>query len=519
MTRADWSLAAPVRDWVQSKPDAPCVIFEGVTLTWREFFDRSAQLAQGLLAAGFRPQNRIAYLGKNRPEFFEILVGVAMAGGVTGAVNWRLSPREMLGLLNHSKATVIFVDPEFLGQLAQFRDQLESVTTIVILSGPGAGSQAGAGDLEYESWLAQQVAKDPAVPMTADEIGLQMYTSGTTGLPKGAMFSNRALAANGPMAELTNVTSSSVVLIAMPVFHASGSTLGILAMRMGAPMVIARDVIAGQLLTLVSEHHVTMTTVVPAVLKMMIETPGLAGADLSSLDTIAYAASPISPDLLRASLAAFGCRFLQIYGLTETNGVTALRPEDHLDPEHPERMLSAGRALPGASVRVVDPVTGQDMPEGEFGEVWLKADSTMTGYFENEAENRAVFGPGGYLRSGDGGYLADGYVYLKDRIKDMIVSGGENVYSVEVENVLLADERINDAAVIGVSSPKWGESVKAIVVREPGHESLSAADVIASAKANLAGYKCPTSVDFVDVLPRNPSGKVLKRVLRQRFGP
>jgi long-chain acyl-CoA synthetase len=354
--------------------------------------------------------------------------------------------------------------------------------------------------------------------MTADEIGLQMYTSGTTGLPKGAMFSNRALAANGPMAELTNVTSSSVVLIAMPVFHASGSTLGILAMRVGAPMVIARDVIPGQLLALVSEHHVTMTTVVPAVLKMMIESPALACADLSSLDTIAYAASPISPDLLRASLAAFRCRFLQIYGLTETNGVTALRPEDHLDPEHPERMLSAGQVLDGASVRVVDPVTGQDMPEGEFGEVWLKADSTMTGYFENEAENRAVFGPGGYLRSGDGGYLADGYVYLKDRIKDMIVSGGENVYSVEVENVLLADERINDAAVIGVPSPKWGESIKAIVVREPGHESLSAADVIASAKANLAGYKCPTSVDFVDVLPRNPSGKILKRVLRQQFG-
>jgi long-chain acyl-CoA synthetase len=517
MTRTDWSLAASVRRWVQIKPDAPCVTFEGATLTWSEFFNRSAQLAQGLIAAGFEPRCRAAYLGRNRPEFFEILVGAAMAGGVTGAVNWRLSPREMLGILNHSKPATLFVDPEFLGQLAQFREQLEFVTTIVVLPGSGAEGRA-ARDLEYEGWLGRQLAKDPDVAMTADDTGLLMYTSGTTGLPKGAMFSNRALAANEPMAELTNVTDSSVVLIAMPVFHASGSTLGILAMRMGASMVIAREVVPDQLLALISRHHVTMTTVVPSVLKMMLESPALAGANMLSLDTIAYAASPISPDLLRASLAAFRCRFLQIYGLTETNGVTALRPEDHLDPEHPERMLSAGRALDGASVRIVDPTTGRDVPEGEFGEVWIKADTTMTGYFENEDENRAAFGAGGYLRSGDGAYMVDGYVYLKDRIKDMVVSGGENVYSVEVENVLIADERIRDVAVIGVPSPKWGESVKAIVVREPGHESLTAADVIAWAKANLASYKCPTSVEFVDFLPRNPTGKILKRVLRQQFG-
>jgi long-chain acyl-CoA synthetase len=516
MSTVDWAIAATVRHWVTRKPDQPCITFENTTLTWQQVFDRACRVGQGLLSVDLQPQDRVVYLGKNCPEFFEILIGVSMAGGVTGAVNWRLAPREMLFIINHCRAEVLFVEPAFLGHIAQIRDQLTSVRTVVVI---GDDSAHTPDALDYETWLDQQLAKDPEVATSADDIALQMYTSGTTGLPKGAMFSNRAMQANRPMAELTRVDDSSAVLVAMPVFHASGSTLGILALTVGARMVIAREVVAGQLLALISKHKITMTTVVPAVLKMMLESPAMTDSDLSSLDTIAYAASPISPELLRAGLAAFNCRFLQIYGLTETNGATALLPEDHLDPEHPERMLSGGRAIAGVTVRIVDPATGADVDDGEFGEVWIKGPTSMQGYFEAETETEAAISPDGFVRTGDGGVIVDGYLYLKDRIKDMIVTGGENVYSVEVENVLIEDPRINDVAVIGVPSDKWGESVKAIVVRQPGDASLAANEVIAYAKANLAGYKCPTAVEFVDELPRNPSGKLLKRVLRQQFAP
>jgi long-chain acyl-CoA synthetase len=261
-----------------------------------------------------------------------------------------------------------------------------------------------------------------------------------------------------------------------------------------------------------------MTILVPAVLKMMVESPAIEHPDVSSLDIVAYAGSPITAELLRAVLGRFTCGFAQIYGMTETSGVTALLPEDHLDPDHPERLLSAGAALPGVSLRVVDPATGTDVEDGAYGEVWIKASTNMLGYWDLPAETEAALTPDGYVRSGDGGYLLDGYLYLKDRIKDMIVSGGENVYPIEVENVLIAHPGINDVSVIGVPSSRWGETVKAIVVREPSAEPVTATEVIACAKANLAGYKCPTSVEFVDELPRNATGKVLKRILRRQFG-
>jgi long-chain acyl-CoA synthetase len=515
MAYDDWAIAGSLRYWVARKPQAPCITFEGTTWTWQDVFRRASQLGQALLSAGAQPQDRVAYLGKNRAEFFEILAGASMAGGVMGAVNWRLTPREILKVINHSGAKVLFVEPAFLGHVEQIQDQLTSVRTVVIV-GDDVGLPGAVG---YESWLGQQVAKDPEVPVAADDTALQIYTSGTTGLPKAAMFSNRATRAYLPMAELVHVNDDSVILVAMPVFHAAGASLGILSFIQGAHMIIAREAAPDELLPLISEHRVTMTTLVPAVLKMLVESPARSGSDLSSLETIAYAASPISPDLLRASLAAFSCRFLQIYGLTETNSATTLLPEDHLDPEHPDRMHSVGRPMSAVTLRIVDPVTGDEVAEGDFGEVWIKAPTNMSGYFDAPVETAATITPDGFIRTGDGGFVVDGYLYLKDRIKDMIVSGGENVYSVEVENVLIEDPRINDVAVIGVPSEKWGESVKAIVVREPGVASLTAGEVIAYAKANLAGYKCPTSVEFVDELPRNPSGKILKRVLRQQFAP
>jgi long-chain acyl-CoA synthetase len=514
MMPTDWAIAGPLRRWAAVKPDNPCLSYESVTLTWREVLDRASRVAQGLVSAGLRPQDRVGYLGKNRPEFFEILAGASMAAGVTVPLNWRLAPREILTIINDCRPKVLFVEEEFPGLLGSLRQQLRSVDTVIVI---GSGARS-AGTPGYEAWLGEQIAADPGVPMSSTDIAFQTYTSGTTGVAKGVMFTNAAVKATEPMTSVTRVGESSVVLVAMPVFHLTGSSLGILAMNLGASTVIARDADPESLLTLIAKEHVTMTILVPAVLKMMVESPAIEHADVSSLDIVAYAGSPITAELLRVVLGRFTCGFAQIYGMTETSGVTALLPEDHLDPDHPERLLSAGTALPGVSLRVADPATGTDAEEGSYGEVWIKAPTNMLGYWDLPAETEAALTPDGYVRSGDGGYLLDGYLYLKDRIKDMIVSGGENVYPIEVENVLIAHPGINDVSVIGVPSPRWGETVKAVVVRETSAEPVTATDVIAFAKASLAGYKCPTSVEFVDQLPRNATGKVLKRVLRQQFG-
>jgi len=254
----------------------------------------------------------------------------------------------------------------------------------------------------------------------------------------------------------------------------------------------------------------------------LLATPGLSNADVSSLRTIFYGASPISEDVLVRSMAALRCDFAQVYGLTETTGaITSLMPADH-DPEGPRAALlrSAGRPFDHVELRIVDTAGGEPLPVGAVGEVWTRSDQNMLGYWNRPDETASVLSDDGWFRTGDAGWLdADGYLFLHDRIKDMIVSGGENVYPAEVENALLAHPSVADAAVIGVPDDRWGETVKAIVVRVPGtaDDADLAADIIAATRGRLAHYKCPTSVEFVDALPRNPSGKVLKRELRAPY--
>ncbi|MBF4162736.1 long-chain-fatty-acid--CoA ligase [Nocardioides sp. CBS4Y-1] len=502
-------VAGHVRRWALRRPDAPSLSSGEVTRTWEELDTRTSRLACALVEAGVRAQARVVMLDRNNLEFFEILVGAAKVGAVTTAVNWRLSPREMAQIIDHSTAEVVFLGAELVAQWQTFSHQLSTVRTVVVIGG-------APGFEDYETWLGRHAPRDPMALVEPDDTALQMYTSGTTGLPKGAMFSNRAVLATEGIARALRVDETSTLMVAMPVFHSAGASLGVLGLRTGAHVVVAQEASPEILLTAIARWGVTMTTLVPSVLKMLLEWPGIDGHDLSTLDTIAYAASPISPELLRRSLAAFECRFLQMYGLTETQTATTLLPEDHLDPAHPERMLSVGRAIPEVTVRVVDPSTGLDVPDGVVGEVWVKAPTNMQGYWRDERATRATLTDDGFVRTGDGASRREGYVFLRDRLKDMIVSGAENVYPIEVENVLARHPGIDEVAVIGVPSERWGETVKAIVVARPDH-ALSETEVIAYARGDLAAYKCPTSVEFLDQLPRNPTGKILKRVLREPY--
>jgi long-chain acyl-CoA synthetase len=316
-----------------------------------------------------------------------------------------------------------------------------------------------------------------------------------------------------------SIGDDTVSLVAMPLFHIGGSGWALCAMSRGGRSVILRDVDPTVLLDLIATERITEMFVVPAVLMMLLSTPSLGTTDLSSLRVIFYGASPISEDVLVKCMTTFGCAFCQVYGMTETTGaITALSFEDH-DPDGPRRSLlrSAGKPHSSVALRVVDPDSGQDAALGAVGEVWTRSPYNMVGYWRKPEETAAAIDADGWLKTGDAGYFdAEGYLYLHDRIKDMIVSGGENVYPAEVENVVLSHPAIVDAAVIGVPDPKWGETVKAIVVLGQG-ETLDEVGVIAHCRANLAHYKCPTSVDVTDVLPRNPSGKILKRELRAPY--
>ncbi|MHB8680877.1 MAG: long-chain-fatty-acid--CoA ligase [Acidimicrobiales bacterium] len=520
-----FTVAGLLRANAAARPEQPMFTVGDRTVSWGEHYRRAGRAAHALLGEGVGPGDRIAFLDRNGIEYFEVLFGGAFIGAVNVAVNWRLAPAEMAAIVDDARASVLVVHPEFVPCLAAMTSGLPSVRRIVVLGDPKADADAGgASDLArrvgYDAWLDGHDDSDPGHVGAPEDASLQLYTSGTTGLPKGVMLSNDNMATSLFQAgERFGITESVVSLVAMPLFHIGGSGWALASLSRGGRAVILRDMDPGELVRLVGSERITHAFLVPAVLMALLAVPGIAEADLSSLDTIFYGASPIAEDVLVRCLDVIGCRFAQVYGMTETSGaIIFLDFEDH-DPTGPRQHLlrAAGKPLDGVEMRIVDPDTGEDVPTGTVGEVWTRSGFNMLGYWDKPAETAKTILADGWLRTGDAGYLdEEGYLYLHDRIKDMVVSGGENIYPAEVENVLLAHGAVADAAVIGVPDDKWGETVKAIVVAAPGRE-IDAAEVIAFCRERLAHYKCPTSVDVMDALPRNPSGKILKRELREPY--
>jgi long-chain acyl-CoA synthetase len=521
MSTDRFTVAGLLRHLARVQPDHEMLVADGERRTWSEEFRTCCQVAQACLREGVAVGDRLAFLDRNGLAYFDFLFGGALIGAVNVAVNWRLAPREMADIIDDSLAEVLVVHTDYLPALADMAEGLSRVRRIIVLGDADAAATCNDDRaVSFEQWIEGCPSEDPGHVGGPDDICMQLYTSGTTGLPKGVMLSNANLStAISEAGQTFTIADDTVSLVAMPLFHIGGSGWALCAMSRGGRSIILRDVDPSRLLSLIADERITEMFLVPAVLMLLLVTPAISSTDLSSLRSVFYGASPISEDVLVRCMSTFGCSFCQVYGMTETTGaITALQPEDH-DPDGPRRGLlrSAGQPHPTVELRVVDPDSGADVVLGQVGEVWTRSPYNMAGYWRKPEETAATIDGSGWLRTGDAGFQdADGYLYLHDRMKDMIVSGGENIYPAEVENVLLSHPALADAAVIGVPDDKWGETVKAIVVLSPG-SSLDAADVITHCRANLAHYKCPTSVEAVEVLPRNPSGKILKRELRAPY--
>jgi long-chain acyl-CoA synthetase len=504
------TLADIVRVHGTISADKPMLTFGSSTMTFGDMDRRSSQVAQALLAAGVGGGTRVGFIGKNAPEYFELVFGAAKIDAVTVAVSWRLSAPEVLAILRDAAASVVLVGPGLEATVEAIEHDLPADTTIVSLAEHPRW-------VRYEEWIAGQPATDPGMQSTPDGVAFQLYTSGTTGVPKGVMLTNANVFALFPgAARIWSFDEDMVSLGVMPIFHISGSGWIAAVMYFGGHTVLLPEVDLGAIVAAIAEHRVTHALFVPAVMQLLLGLPDIDEADFSSLRLILYGASPISPSVLVRALEVFGCDFIQAYGMTETTGgVTQLSPAEH-DPKRPDLLLSCGRPMPGVELRVVDTVTGEAVGDDVVGEVWIRSPQNMVGYWGRPDETAATITPDGWIRSGDAGYLRDGYLYLHDRMKDMIVSGGENIYPAEVEGALQGHPDIADVAVIGVPDDRWGETVKALVVPKAG-VSIDPPGVIAFARERIAHFKCPTSVDVVDALPRNASGKLMKRELREPY--
>ena len=509
------TLADVIRVHAAARPDAPALDAGDRSLTFGELDARSSQAAHALAGAGVGDGDRVAFIDKNGLEYFEVTFGLAKLGAVNVAVNWRLAAPEMAQIIDDAGAEVVVVGPDFVPQVERIEEGLARVHTIVAIGGHDRW-------IDYEDWVAGQPADDPGVVAAGDDVAFQLYTSGTTGLPKGVMCTHdNFFAGVGDIAAQWRFTTDSVNLAMMPMFHIAGAGWSMVGLVHGCRTVVLRDVDPAAVLAAIPAYGVTNAFMVPAVIQFLLVTPGVETTDFSTLRALVYGASPITDKVLVSGMETFGCEFIQVYGLTETTGaITQLDGTDH-DPEgKPQLLRSCGRPYPWVEVRIVEPSTGEDVPVGEVGELWTRSRQNMAGYWQNPKATAEAVTADGWFRTGDAGYTdAEGYLYLHDRVKDMIVSGGENVYPAEVENVVAKHPGVADVAVIGVPDERWGEAVKAIVVAAPGVEAGDAAaqDIIAFAREQLAGYKLPKSVDFAEVLPRNPSGKLLKRELREPY--
>ena len=488
----------------QHTPNRIATQFGDRASTYAETRERVSRAAAGLLRRGLGQDERVAILALNSDHYADLFYAVPWAGGVVVPLNVRWNVHEIAYALNDSAAVVLFVDQNYVTVVDQIRELCPEVHTFVLMNdGPAPEGVVAISEL----------SADPIedAGRSGDDLFGIFYTGGTTGSPKGVMLSHRNImaAALGGVAD-EFLTKGGTYLHAAPMFHIADVTAWLAEAIIGGTHVILPAFDPSGVLEVSSRHSVTDALLVPTMLQAVVNHSNFGAYDLGALKRIVYGAAPISESLLaRAREALPKVEFLQAFGMTEVAIATILRPHEH----EVGRLRSAGRAAAHCEVRIVDPLAGIEVARGEVGEIVVRGDNVTQGYW-NLPELTAETIRDGWLHSGDGGYMdAEGFIYITDRLKDMIISGGENVYSAEVENVVSAHPAVQMCAVIGVPDNKWGERVHAVVVLAQDHE-LEIGELREFCKRTLAGYKSPRSMETVEQLPLSAAGKVLKRVLR-----
>lgn len=483
-----------------NRRDKPAVIALDRTVTYGELSDDAERLAAMLVARGVAPGDRVGYLGRGSTDFVSVLFAAALAGCVLVPFNWRLSASEIAELLEDAAPSLLLADQELRHLLP------EGLALDIVETQTLAPEEWSGPAVDGAITVSRAEPNDPA---------WLIYTSGTTGKPKGVMLTHaNTMVSVDSVAAAWEITEDSVVYVPYPAFHLTGIGWVLKTLRVGGTVIQRPKVDVSDLLDALDRYGVTNTLLIPTVLSTLVHFPGVTPERLASLRSVVYGVAPITDGLLARAIELMpNCRFIHVYGMTESCGQATVLPWAERRTSE-QRALSCGRPYPWVELRIVDPDTGTDKPAGEPGEVWLRGPNVMAGYFGKPEATAAAITSDGWLRTGDGGYTdEEGYLVLTDRLNDMIISGGENIYPAEVENVLARHPAVREVAVVGVPDQHWGERVRAYVV--PADDcTADAAELIAFTRERLAHYKCPTSVVFSEKLPKNSTGKVQRGRLR-----
>ena len=496
-------------------PEKEGIVCEEKRFTWNQINQRVNKLVHALRRLGISKGDRVAILSDNCHQYWECYCAGGKSGMVLVPLNYRLVGRELLYILNNAEADTIIMGPEYVDTIRSVLGDLKYVRHLISFG------DAQGDILSYEEFIQKELPDEPESDVDEFDLFLIMYTSGTTGLPKGVMITHKNVLTDAlDDMYAYSMKKEDALLMTPPLYHAAGTAISYSAMYVGAKIVIMKRWEADHALELIDREQITTSWWNAAMLSDLLKSPLLNEKDHNSLRSVMYAGSPMPVELLKQAFPIFGKIFWGLYGLTEnTSSATCLPIEEHF-AEGPEnkvrRLFSVGKELISLHVRVVNDRM-EDIKPAEVGEIIIKGDTVMKGYWKNpEATQETI--KDGWLFTGDLARVdGDGYIYIVDRKKDMIISGGENIYSKEVEDVVNSHQAVLESSVIGVEDPKWGESVKAIVVLKP-NEKLTAEELIDYCKKNMASYKKPKFVEFVDGLPRNPSGKVIKAELREKYG-